>query len=219
MRNIIKILFGLFLIHSCSEIESGEIRMNKFIDDYRSSFLNSDLTKFNYDPRCKFENYNDSVAYRVFRRDDSKLLVSLWTEKKYLDTTEKIQKFISNYLDFATENKENIRNAGLIKIKWLGKDSINNFMLIGDSNKVFRLPKSTFDFDPISYFADLDSLIDFYGIIEIKKYTDYIQLVFDTDKSLVYYPRRNLIDTLNKDFIKIDKSWYFTKKKMNLDYY
>ncbi len=96
---------------------------------------------------------------------------------------------------------------------------MQNLVLLGDSNKSFQIPIKTFDFDPISYFADLDSLVELYGILEIKKNIEYTQLVFDSDNSLMYFKDSNLKDTVHMNLKKIDDKWFTSNKKMNTDYY
>jgi hypothetical protein len=176
------------------------------------------LIFYNYDPRVKFQYNSDSVAYRIFRRSDNKLLFSVWTDKDYLDTTDQVQNFISDYLNFIKENEDKIKKAGIEKIMWLDKDSLQNLVLLGDSNKIFTIPENSFDFDPILYFADLDSLIGLYGILEIKKYNDITQLVFDSDNSLFYFQDSNLKDNMKMNLKRIDDKWYISNEKINTDY-
>jgi hypothetical protein len=167
MRITYTVLLIILITYSCKVTDNGKVHRDKFISEYRQPFLNSDLTLFNYNPRLKFENYTDSVQYRFFIRQDSKLLISLWSDRKQLDTTDKIQDLIANYIDFISINSDSIRNVGILNINWLSKDSDNHLVLMGDSNKIFPIPKNIFHFDPISYFTRLDSLVSFYGIIEI----------------------------------------------------
>ncbi len=218
MRLTLTLLLSVLIAFSCKETDYGKVKMDKFIAEYRQPFLNSDLTLFNYNPRVKFQNYTDSVQYRFFIRGDNKLLISLWSDKNQLDTTNKIQCFLSNYIAFITNNSDSIKNKGISNINWLSKDSDNNFVLLGDSNKVFPIPNNTFQFDPILYFTELDSLVGLYGIIAINKYSDRIRLIFDTDKSLVYFSNIQKSDTAGMKLTKIDEKWYMSNDNMNIDY-
>jgi hypothetical protein len=218
MRITFTLLLSLLISYSCKVKDDGKINRDKFIAEYRQPFLNSDLTLFDYNPRVKFENYTDSLQYRFFIRQDNKLLISLWSDRKQIDTTDKIQDLIANHLDFISINRDSIRNTGTFNNIWLSKDSDNNIVLVGDSNKVFPIPNNTFHFDPISYFSNLDSLVRFYGIIAIKKHPAYTKLVFDSDKSLLYFPNVLRTDTIGMNLKKIDEKWYISNDKMNLDY-
>jgi len=215
--------FALFLstyiICSCTVIDTGEKNRDIFISEYKNAFLNSDLVLFSYNPRVQFEGFTDSVQYRFFLRQDNKLLITLWSDRKQLDTTDRIQRLIANYLDFISINEDSIRNTNNLNIGWLGKDRENRIVLFGDSNKVFPIPHNTFTFDPISYFSKLDSLVHLYGIIAIKKYPDYIKLIFDSDKSLMYFPNVIKPDTCGMNLSLILDKWYISNETVNLDYY
>jgi len=192
--------------------------MDKFIKEYRSSFLESDLTLYNYNPRTKFENYHDSVGYRFYSRPDNKLLISVWPGINYLDTSNRIQKLIYDYSKFISENETLIINSGFKEITWLGKDSLNNLVLLDDSNRCFLIPKDLLDFDPILYFADLEELINRFGILEIRNKSNYYHIVFDSENSLYYFQDSILKDTLNISMERIDDKWYISYGKINTDY-
>ncbi len=83
MKTAIAILLGVLFLYSCQKTNTGKIRMDKFVQESRSSFIKSDLTFYSYDPRVKFQYNSDSVVCRFFIRPDNKLLISVWTDKKY----------------------------------------------------------------------------------------------------------------------------------------
>jgi len=213
MKLILSITLVLLISHSCTEETTGYFNRKKFISEYRTEFLNSELTLFEYYPRVKFIIHKDSTEIGFFIRRDKKLKVLNWTERKYLDTTDKFQCFVANYLDMLDQYRNEIKNERIHAINWLSKERNGSFVLLGDSDNIFHIPKNTFHFDPIEYFSELDSLISKFGIIEIDKDSNYIKLVFNPNNSLLYFPNIQTDDTLNMKLIKIDQKWYISNEK------
>lgn len=217
MKTILLSFLGILFLVSCQDSITGKEKMNAFIENYRSSFLESDLTHYDYNPRVKFEYHSDSVNIGYFIRSDRKMLIS-FNGVEYLDSNKKSHRFAFDFHTFIVENSESIKRTG-IKINWIAEDSIQNLLLIGEDNKSFAISKSSFKIQPIEYFHNLDSLIELYGILEIKKYDDYIQLVFDSENSLIYFIDLDIIDNIDLSLKHINGMWYETNNKMHVDYY
>jgi len=220
MTKYFLVFIFLIVLHSCQNTDNGKERMNVFMQGYKDYFLESDLTLLNYNPRVKFEYYSDSFSYRLYPRRDNKLMISIWNEGGLIDTNNNIQRFLSDYVNLLNDYKSEIGDSLNFSSIWLVKDKENNLVLSDDSSINFQIPVNSFDFDPVSYFNELDSLVTLFGILEIQKDEDYIKLVFNEDNSLYYFPSNSVKDKkLIEDMVKIDEQWYISNEKTNIDYY
>jgi len=220
MTKYFLVFIFLIVLHSCQNTDNGKERMNVFMQGYKDYFLESDLTLLNYNPRVKFEYYSDSFSYRLYPRRDNKLMISIWNEGGLIDTNNNIQRFLSDYVNLLNDYKSEIGDSLNFSSIWLVKDKENNLVLSDDSSINFQIPVNSFDFDPVSYFNELDSLVTLFGILEIQKDEDYIKLVFSEDNSLYYFPSNSVKDKkLIENMLKIDEQWYISNEKTSIDYY
>jgi len=217
-KSILILLSAVLLIISCQDYPSAEERMSYFVNNYRDSFIKSDLTLYDYDPHAKFEYNNDSINIRYFIRSDRKMLISSFCSIKYLDSNNITQKFAYEYSRFLSRNEQQIIQSG-ISINWLTEDLNNILILLGDNNKSFPIPRSTFKIHPIDYFSNLDSLIGKYGILAIERNETYIRIIFGSKNSLLYLIDTNSINNFEIKPEKIDTKWYKSKETLYTDYY
>lgn len=220
MKIYFTIAISLLLLCSCNNQNIGKERMDTFIEKYRDSFVKSDLSLFHYDPRCKFTYYTKSKHERRFAIYGTKFSMSLGKDKENLDTNDKIQKLITNYLNFVVLNEDSMEKLNFQPYNRLVKNAKNNYFLINDSNEVFKIPSNTFNFDPILYFSQLESLIQAFGILSIVSWKDEIKIIFDSKNSLIYFPNKPSVeDTLNMNYKMIDDFWYKDYNETNTDYW
>lgn len=219
MKIYFTIAISLLLICSCNNQDMGKERMDTFIEKYRDSFVKSDLSLFHYDPRSKFTYYTKSFEIPIYTKKGGKIKFKRGAIAD-ADTTDKIQKLLFNYLNFIEENKDSLELHNFCKFDWLAKDAENSYVLINDSNEVFKIPSNTFNFDPILYFSQLESLIQAFGILSIVSWKDEIKIIFDSKNSLIYFPNKPSVeDTLNMNYEMIDDFWYKDYNETNTDYW
>jgi len=209
--------------HKSTFVENNGVTRNErkgtFVEKYRESFVNSDLIHFNYNPRSKFEFWSSSASYRIYLHSKSKININNEGDKALLDTTNKLQKAISNFLSFAEIHSDSLSFKNLHVYDWISRDSIGNYVLMNDSNDCYLIPDSIFEFDPIVYFSELESLINEMEILSIVSWKDEVQVIFGTNVGLVYFPNRATVeDTLNRDLRMIDDYWFENKGEVSIGY-
>ncbi len=217
MRNIVTFiaLVFIFSLTNCAT-NSGKnesLISEKFYKKHTDSFLKSDLTKFDYNPRTNF-TYGDidsSNYYRVIIFRDSSIRIfgtGVFSElfnvpiNNFSERDVVVSKSESNYIltdPYDDKKVKIIKNSG---------DSKANV---------------------VDYFLDLEKLILKYQILEIDKHpqVNTLKIVFSDNDYLIYKPDSLVFKSSNKEFMKylfengkeIDKNWIHFTDKTNTDYY
>ncbi len=215
MRNIVTLILVVFIISltNCTS-NSGKnesLISEKFYKKHKDSFLKSDLTKFDYNPRTNFTygNIDSSNYYRVLIFRDSSIRI------------------------FGTDVFSELFNVPINNFSErdvIVSKSETNYMLTDpyDDKKV-KIIKNTTDSNVVDYFLDLEKLILKYQILEIDKHSQVntLKIVFSDNDYLIYKPDSLVFKSSNKEFMKylfengkeIDKNWIHFTDKTNTDYY
>ena len=193
------------------ELKYIMILIKKFYRKQKDSFLKSDLTKFDYNPRTNFTygNIDSSNYYRVLIFRDSSIRI------------------------FGTDVFSELFNVPINNFSErdvIVSKSETNYMLTDpyDDKKV-KIIKNTTDSNVVDYFLDLEKLILKYQILEIDKHSQVntLKIVFSDNDYLIYKPDSLVFKSSNKEFMKylfengkeIDKNWIHFTDKTNTDYY
>ncbi|WP_148660978.1 hypothetical protein [Marinilabilia salmonicolor] len=215
MRNIVTLILVVFIISltNCTS-NSGKnesLISEKFYKKQKDSFLKSDLTKFDYNPRTNFTygNIDSSNYYRVLIFRDSSIRI--------FGTDVFSELFNVPINDFSERDV-------------IVSKSETNYMLTDpyDDKKV-KIIKNTTDSNVVDYFLDLEKLILKYQILEIDKHSQVntLKIVFSDNDYLIYKPDSLVFKSSNKEYMKylfengkeIDKNWIHFTDKTNIDYY
>lgn len=194
-------------------------RKSIFIEKHRDSFAASDLVLFDYNPRSKFAYYSNSASYNIPLHSKSKIRINNEGDGALLDTNDKVQKVIYNFLNFTDTSRDDMVAKNFRIPDWIGKDSLGNFFLINDSNDYYSIPNSVFSIDPIIYFSELESLISEMEILSIVLGKNEVRVIFGRNHGLVYFPSRPTVkDTLHRNLRMIDDYWFENKGEVSIGY-
>jgi len=186
-----------------------------FYENYKDSFLKSDLVKFHYDPRVNF-SYGDidsNTSFTVLIRKDSSLMIhgSNALTQFFNDS---ISTFNSNDIIISRINDKEYQVTDLTN-----SDLSKNIII-----------QNTSPLNLVDYFLNMQKLIIKFQILEIAQHpsVNTIQIVFTANDYLIYKPDSLMYQEVNnKDFMKslfkngkkIDKNWFQFSEKINTDYY
>jgi len=215
MRNIVTLILVVLIISltNCTS-NSGKdesLISEKFYKKHKDSFLKSDLTQFDYNPRTSFTygNIDSSNYYRVLIFRDSSIRIF----------------GTGVFSELFNVPINNFSERDVIVSK-----SETNYMLTDpyDDKKV-KIIENTADSNVVDYFLDLEKLILKYQILEIDKHpqVNTLKIVFSDNDYLIYKPDSLVFKSSNKEFMKylfengkeIDKNWIHFTDKTNTDYY
>ena len=213
LNTILLLVLTLSLTH-CKTNERKNLDSENFYNNYKDSFLKSDLTKYYYNPRVNFiyNPFDSTNSFRALIMHDSSL--RLFGKKAFselfdfpFDTLDQKEIFISKsytdncYILYNSYKKENAR-----KIKIVETSSIN----------------------VVDYFLNLEKLINKFGILEIAQHpsVNTLEIVFSDHDYLIYKPDSLVFKSTNKEFMKslfkdgkeIDNNWVRFSDKINTDY-
>jgi hypothetical protein len=179
----------------------------KFYQEYRLDFLQSDLTKYAYNPRLGFSNRN----FRVLILNDSAIRVT---------GTKRFNQEFSLSIDTLYGNDVVIK--ALLNVGLAVNSAYSEIM----SEQV--ISKDNFIVNPVIYFQNLKKQINSYNIIAIEGHlsVNIFELIFSDHDYLIYKPDSLVFSTENKDFmkylfkegLKLDNNWYQFKAEKNIDY-
>jgi hypothetical protein len=198
---------------SCSKADKT-LDSAKFYSDFKTDFLNSDLTKYNYNPRGHFTplDFDYVVSYRVFIFRDSSLKIM---------GTPSFSKAFNIKID-------NFFKSDVI----LSKLSDSTFILSSPFKEeplTYIIPKQKSSTNAVDYFLNLERLLRKFRILEIASHpsVNTRKIVFSSNDYLIYMPDSLVFkNTENKEFIKhlfkngkqLDKNWFQFNDTISTDY-
>ena len=209
-----RLLFAIFIfttVESCTNVDKT-LDSTVFYSDYKVDFLNSDLTKYNYNPRMQFTfPGNNNASYAVLILRDSSIRII---------GTEEFSKSFNVRID--TFFKSDVI---------LSKRSTNSYSLTSpndDELSSYLIPKQLQSINIVDYYLNLENLLNKYKILEISGHpiVNTTKIVFSDHDYLIYKPDSLVIKASeNKDFMKhlfengkqLDKNWYQFNEKINTD--
>ena len=206
-------IFILTSLVSCTNTNKT-LDSARFYLNFKTEFLRSDLTKYNYDPRGHFTSlYNDTTLfYRVIVLGDSSLRI-MGTSSFSKAFNIKIDTFF---------------NSDVI----LSKLPDSNYILrsLYDEEPLTHIiPQQKSSTNVVEYFLNLVRLLNKFKILEIASHPviNTKKVVFSSNDYLIYKPDSLVFnDSENTDFMnllfengkQLDKNWYQFNDKTNTDY-
>lgn len=207
-------IFILAIFVSCSNLNKP-LYSAKFYSDFREDFFKSDLTKYNYNPRCHFTPFGFDTAtfYRVIVFRDSSLNI--------IGTTS-FSKAFNIRLDTLFNSEDVI----------LSKFSDSNYIIkknYEEKSLTYIIPIQKTSLNLVDYFLNLKRLLNEFKILEIASHpsVNTVKIVFSSNDYLIYKPDSLVFkNTGNKDFMKflfnkgkqLDKNWHQFDDTINTDY-
>lgn len=211
-RFFISVLFFASFV-SCSNSDKT-LDSVKFHSEFKSEFLNGNLSKYNYNPRSHFSplDFDTVTFYRVIIFRDSTLRIM---------GTQAFSKAFNIKID-------NFFKSDVI----LSKLSDNNYILSSPFEEeplTYIIPKQKSSTNAVDYFLNLKRLLRKFKIIEIESHpsVNIRKIIFSSNDYLIYKPDSLVFkNTYDKEFIKylfkngkqLDKNWFQFNETTSTDY-